>query len=72
MRRATLFAIGASALAAADTVIVKLLAPSIHAFEIAFLRSWFGLLIALPFLIRGHSTFTSSVLPKHVLRALRF
>ena len=70
MRRATLFAIGASALAAADTVIVKLLAPNIHAFEIAFFRSWFGLLIALPFLIRGESTFRSSILPKHVLRAI--
>ena len=70
MRRATLFAIGASALAAADTVIVKLLASHIHAFEIAFFRSWFGLLIALPFLIRGHSTFKSSMLLKHVLRAV--
>ena len=72
MRQATLLAVGASALAAADTVIVKLLAAHIHAFEIALFRSWFGLLIALPFLIRGHSTFTSSVLPKHVLRAMRF
>jgi drug/metabolite transporter (DMT)-like permease len=70
MRQATLFAIGASALAAADTVIVKLLAPHIHSFEIAFFRSWFGLLIALPFLIRGQSTFRSSMLPKHVLRAV--
>ena len=70
MRRATLFAIGASALAAVDTVIVKLLTPHIHAFEIAFFRSWFGLLIALPFLIRGQSTFRSSMLPKHVLRAV--
>ena len=70
MRRAILFATCASALAAADTVIVKLLAPNIHAFEIAFFRSWFGLLIALPFLIRGQSTIRSSMLPKHVLRAI--
>ncbi len=70
MRGATLFAIGASTLAAADTVIVKLLANQIHAFEIAFFRSWFGLLIALPFLVKGQSTFRSSMLPKHVLRAV--
>lgn len=70
MRQATLLAIGAACLAAADTVMVKLLSPHIHAFEIAFFRSWFGLLIALPFLIRGQSTFRSSMLPKHALRAL--
>jgi drug/metabolite transporter (DMT)-like permease len=70
MRQTTPLAIGAAALAAADTVIVKLLAPHIHAFEIAFFRSWFGLLIALPFLIRGQSIFRSSMLPKHVLRAV--
>ena len=70
MRQATLLAVGASALAAADTVIVKLLAAHIHAFEIAFFRSWFGLLIALPFLIRGHSILRSSMLPTHVLRAV--
>jgi drug/metabolite transporter (DMT)-like permease len=70
MQKAALFAIAGSALAAADTVIVKLLAPDIHAFEIAFFRSWFGLLIALPILIRGQSIFKSSMLPKHVLRAI--
>jgi drug/metabolite transporter (DMT)-like permease len=70
MRQATLFAIAASALAAADTVIVKLLAPHIHAFEIVLFRSWFGLLIALPFLIKGQSVLRSSMLPKHAIRAV--
>ena len=51
MRPATLLALGAAFLAAIDTLLVKSLSRDIHAFEIAFLRSLFGLFAVLPWLM---------------------
>jgi drug/metabolite transporter (DMT)-like permease len=64
-----MFALMASVLAALDTIFVKLLSPDIHAFEIAFFRSWFGFVIVLPFLLGGRSQIRSTIFPKHALRA---
>jgi drug/metabolite transporter (DMT)-like permease len=64
-----MFALMASVFAALDTIFVKLLSPNIHAFEIAFFRSWFGFVMVLPFLLGGRSQIRSTLIPKHALRA---
>ena len=70
MRTAVSFAIIAALLAAADTVLVKILAQRLHAIEIAFIRSASGFLIVLPWLLSRQISLRSSMLPRHFVRAV--
>lgn len=69
MRPATLLALGAAFLAAIDTLLVKSLSRDIHAFEIAFLRSLFGLFAVLPWLMLQRVPLTVTRLSTHFIRA---
>lgn len=66
----TLMALAAT-LAAADAVIVRLVAPELHVFEITFLRNLFSLFFLAPFIFRdGKAGFSSLHWPTHVARAV--
>ncbi|WGF87938.1 DMT family transporter [Marinivivus vitaminiproducens] len=56
---------------ALDTVIVRLASTEVHAFEIAFFRNAFSLLVLLPFLlVRSNLSLRTPYWPVHALRAV--
>ncbi|MGD9583752.1 MAG: DMT family transporter [Lysobacterales bacterium] len=70
LRAAVLMAVSA-VLFGLMAVAIRLAAAELHAFEIAFFRNLFGLLFALPILLRhGPSIFRTNKLPLYLLRCL--
>lgn len=71
--RATLLTVGmmvcVAFLNAFDAVIVRLLAGEVHAFIIGFFRALFGLLVMLPWILRGVDMVASPYRGLHVVRA---
>ena len=71
--KAILLVVGASASAAAMHNIVRYLTTEegLHAFEVAFFRSFFGLIIFVPVMARhGLALFRTEMLPWHLGRGL--
>ncbi|MFK8079048.1 MAG: DMT family transporter [Granulosicoccus sp.] len=55
---------------ALDAVIVRLVTPSVHPFIIGFTRSFFGLLIVIPWVLAKPAILESSFRFRHLLRAI--
>lgn len=56
---------------ATDAVIVRLVGPEMHVFQITFFRNFFSLLVLLPFLVaRGRLDFSSRFWGVHAVRAV--
>ena len=67
--RAALLMLGSTLFFGLMTVAIKLAAQSLHTFEIAFFRNFFGLVAALPLLVRhGPDLLRTAQLPRYVFR----
>jgi drug/metabolite transporter (DMT)-like permease len=69
--RAALLMLGSTLFFGLMTVAIKLAAQSLHTFEIAFFRNFFGLMAALPLLLRhGPDLLRTTQLPRYVFRCM--
>jgi drug/metabolite transporter (DMT)-like permease len=69
--RAALLMLGSTLFFGLMTVAIKLAAQSLHTFEIAFFRNFFGLIAALPLLWRhGPALLRTTQLPRYVFRCM--
>ncbi len=69
--RAALLMLGSTLLFALMAVMIKLASSSLHTFEIAFFRNFFGMLVALPLLLRhGPGFLRTEQLPRYFWRCL--
>ncbi len=69
--RAALLMLGSTLFFAMMAVSIRLASETLHTFEIAFFRNFFGLLAALPLLLRhGPSLLRTTQLPRYVVRCL--
>ncbi len=67
--RAALLMLGSTVFFGLMTIAIKLAAQSLHTFEIAFFRNFFGLIAALPLLIlHGPGLLRTTQLPRYVVR----
>ena len=66
---ATSLMMGAAVLAAADTIIVRLLSHDLHPFVIVFFRSLFGLTVVLPWILKKPAVLQTQYSFLHLLRA---
>lgn len=67
--RAALLMFGSTMFFGSMTVAIRLASETLHAFEIAFFRNFFGLMIALPLLLRhGPGLLKTARLPRYVFR----
>ena len=70
-RRAALLMLGSTLLFALMAVTIRLASATLHTFEIAFFRNAFGLVAALPLLLRhGPSLLATTQLPRYFVRCL--
>lgn len=70
-RRAALLMLGSTLLFALMAVAIRLASATLHTFEIAFFRNFFGLVAALPLLlVHGRSLLATSQLPRYFVRCL--
>lgn len=68
---AALLMLGSTLLFALMAVAIRLASQTLHTFEIAFFRNFFGLVAALPLLLRhGPSLLRTTQLPRYVFRCL--
>ena len=71
IQRAILYMIGSTIMFGRMAVMIRFASESLHTFEIAFFRNFFGLLFALPLLVRhGPSLLRTQKLSLYALRAL--
>jgi drug/metabolite transporter (DMT)-like permease len=69
--RAALLMLGSTMFFALMVVAIRLASQTLHTFEIAFFRNFFGLLAALPLLLRhGPSLLKTTQLPRYFIRCL--
>lgn len=69
--RAALLMLGSTAMFGLMAVAIRLASASLHTFEIAFFRNFFGLLAALPLLLRhGPGLLRTRHFPRYLLRCL--
>ncbi|MDH5821594.1 DMT family transporter [Luteimonas sp. RD2P54] len=71
--RAALLMLGSTLLFALMVIAIRLASESLHTFEIAFFRNFFGLLAALPLLLRagrGPAFLKTAQLPRYFVRCL--
>ena len=69
--RAALLMLGSTVLFALMAVTIRLASNSLHTFEIAFFRNFFGLIAALPLLLRhGPGLLKTTQLPRYFIRCL--
>ncbi len=69
--RAALLMLGSTLLFALMAIVIRLASPSLHTFEIAFFRNFFGLLAALPLLVRhGPGLLRTEHLSRYFVRCL--
>ncbi|MDQ3495013.1 MAG: DMT family transporter [Pseudomonadota bacterium] len=69
--RAALLMLGSTLLFALMVVAIRLAAATLHTFEIAFFRNFFGLVAALPLLLRhGPGLLRTTQLPRYLIRCL--
>jgi drug/metabolite transporter (DMT)-like permease len=69
--RAALLMLGSTLFFAMMAVSIRLASETLHTFEIAFFRNFFGLLAALPLLLRhGPSLLRTTQLPRYVVRCV--
>ncbi len=69
--RAALLMLGSTLLFALMVVAIRLAAATLHTFEIAFFRNFFGLVAALPLLLRhGPGLLRTTQLPRYFIRCL--
>ncbi|KAF1687714.1 EamA family transporter [Pseudoxanthomonas broegbernensis] len=69
--RAALLMLGSTALFGLMVVAIRLASASLHTFEIAFFRNFFGLLAALPLLLRhGPAFLRTTQFPRYLFRCL--
>jgi len=69
--RAALMMLGSTLFFGLMVITIRLASATLHTFEVAFFRNFFGLLVALPLLLRhGPGFLRTTVLPKYVFRCL--
>ena len=69
--RAALLMLGSTVFFAGMAVVIRLASETLHTFEIAFFRNFFGMLAALPLLLRhGPGLLKTDQLPRYVVRCL--
>lgn len=69
--RAALLMLGSTLLFALMVVVIRLASATLHTFEIAFFRNFFGLVAALPLLLRhGPGLLRTTQLPRYFVRCL--
>lgn len=69
--RAALLMLGSAFFFAMMAVVIRLASKSLHTFEIAFFRNFFGLLAAMPLLVRhGPSILRTNQLPRYFIRCV--
>ncbi|SJZ82412.1 EamA domain-containing membrane protein RarD [Lysobacter spongiicola DSM 21749] len=69
--RAALLMLGSTGFFALMVIVIRLASESLHTFEIAFFRSFFGLLAALPLLLRhGPGLLRTTQAPRYVVRCV--
>lgn len=69
--RAALMMLGSTAFFAGMAVVIRLASETLHTFEIAFFRNFFGMLAALPLLLHhGPGLLRTTELPRYVVRCL--
>ncbi len=69
--RAALLMLGSTALFGMMVVAIRLASETLHTFEIAFLRNFFGLMVALPLLFRhGPGFLKTAQFPRYLFRCL--
>ena len=69
--RAALLMFGSTLLFGLMTVAIRLASASLHTFEIAFFRNFFGLIAALPLLVRhGPDLIRTTQLPRYLVRCV--
>ena len=69
--RAALLMLGSTVFFALMTVVIRLASATLHTFEIAFFRNFFGLIAALPLLWRhGPDLLRTTQLPRYVFRCM--
>jgi drug/metabolite transporter (DMT)-like permease len=69
--RAALLMLGSTLLFALMVVAIRLASATLHTFEIAFFRNFFGLVAALPLLLRhGPGLLRTTQLPRYLIRCL--
>ena len=69
--RAALLMLGSTMFFGLMVVAIRLASASLHTFEIAFFRNFFGLVAALPLLLRhGPGLLRTTQFPKYVFRCL--
>ena len=69
--RAALLMLGSTMFFGLMVVAIRLASASLHAFEIAFFRNFFGLLVALPLLLRhGPGFLRTTQFPRYLFRCL--
>ncbi|MFD0738599.1 DMT family transporter [Lysobacter koreensis] len=69
--RAALLMLGSTVLFGLMAVVIKLAAETLHTFEIAFFRNFFGVIAALPLLFKhGPGLLKTTQLPRYVIRCL--
>jgi drug/metabolite transporter (DMT)-like permease len=69
--RAALLMLGSTMFFGLMVVAIRLASASLHTFEIAFFRNFFGLIVALPLLLRhGPGFLRTTQFPKYLFRCL--
>ena len=69
--RAALLMLGSTVFFACMAVVIRLASESLHTFEIAFFRNFFGMLAALPLLLKhGPALLKTDQLPRYVIRCV--
>jgi drug/metabolite transporter (DMT)-like permease len=69
--RAALLMLGSTVLFGLMTIAIRLASASLHTFEIAFFRNFFGLIAALPLLVRhGPDLLKTTQLPRYFVRCV--
>lgn len=69
--RAALLMLGSTAFFALMVITIRLASESLHTFEIAFFRSFFGMLAALPLLLKhGPGLLRTRQMPRYVIRCV--
>ena len=69
--RAALLMLGSTVFFACMAVVIRLASETLHTFEIAFFRNFFGMLAALPLLLKhGPALLKTDQLPRYVIRCV--